>query len=87
MLPWIKDRMGTGEWLRGQTEHCMLAVRGKPVILLGRMNIDNSVMYGVISPDGRSLAYVASQLSGVSVWIRQVTALGVLVGTGYLPAR
>ena len=27
--------MGTGEWLRGQTEHCMLAVRGKPVFLHG----------------------------------------------------
>jgi N6-adenosine-specific RNA methylase IME4 len=25
----------TGEWLRGQTEHCMLAVRGKPVFLHG----------------------------------------------------
>jgi N6-adenosine-specific RNA methylase IME4 len=28
--------MGTGEWLRGQTEHCMLAVRGKPVFLHGK---------------------------------------------------
>ena len=35
MLTWVKDRMGTGEWLRGQTEHCMLAVRGKPVFLHG----------------------------------------------------
>jgi len=35
ILTWVKDRMGTGEWLRGQTEHCMLAVRGKPVFLNG----------------------------------------------------
>src|ERR1700730_3612753 len=35
LLTWAKDRMGTGEWLRGQTEHCMLAVRGKPVFLHG----------------------------------------------------
>ncbi len=28
--------MGTGEWLRGQTEHCLLAARGKPVFLHGR---------------------------------------------------
>jgi len=35
ILTWVKDRMGTGEWLRGQTEHCMLAVRGKPVFLHG----------------------------------------------------
>lgn len=27
--------MGTGEWLRGQTEHCLLAVRGKPVFRSG----------------------------------------------------
>jgi len=35
LLTWVKDRMGTGEWLRGQTEHCMLAIRGKPVFLRG----------------------------------------------------
>lgn len=33
LLTWVKDRMGTGEWLRGQTEHCLLAVRGKPVFV------------------------------------------------------
>ncbi len=33
LLTWVKDRMGTGEWLRGQTEHCLLAARGKPVFL------------------------------------------------------
>src|ERR1019366_2935494 len=31
LLTWVKDRMGTGEWLRGQTEHCLLGARGKPV--------------------------------------------------------
>src|SRR3989442_5834703 len=35
LLTWVKDRMGTGEWLRGKTEHCMLAARGKPVFLHG----------------------------------------------------
>jgi N6-adenosine-specific RNA methylase IME4 len=34
-LTWVKDRMGTGEWLRGQTEHCLLAARGKPVFIHG----------------------------------------------------
>jgi N6-adenosine-specific RNA methylase IME4 len=28
--------MGTGEWLRDQTEHCILAARGKPVFLYGK---------------------------------------------------
>ena len=26
--------MGTGNWLRGRTEHCILAVRGKPTVNL-----------------------------------------------------
>jgi N6-adenosine-specific RNA methylase IME4 len=34
ILTWAKDRMGTGDWLRGKTEHCLLAVRGKPTVLL-----------------------------------------------------
>lgn len=35
LLTWVKNRMGTGDWLRGQTEHCLLAIRGKPVFLHG----------------------------------------------------
>lgn len=34
ILTWVKDRMGTGDWLRGRSEHCILAVRGKPVVML-----------------------------------------------------
>jgi N6-adenosine-specific RNA methylase IME4 len=34
ILTWAKDRMGCGVWLRGQTEHCVLATRGKPLIHL-----------------------------------------------------
>jgi N6-adenosine-specific RNA methylase IME4 len=33
-LTWVKGHFGTGDWLRGQTEHCLLAVRGRPVITL-----------------------------------------------------
>jgi N6-adenosine-specific RNA methylase IME4 len=29
MCTWIKDRFGTGQYLRGQTEHLLLAVRGR----------------------------------------------------------
>jgi len=32
MLTWVKDRFGAGRYLRNQTEHCILAVRGKPLI-------------------------------------------------------
>jgi N6-adenosine-specific RNA methylase IME4 len=34
VLVWAKDRMGLGDWLRGQTELCLMAVRGKPVVTL-----------------------------------------------------
>jgi N6-adenosine-specific RNA methylase IME4 len=34
ILTWAKDKFGTGSWLRGQTEHCILATRGKPTVQL-----------------------------------------------------
>jgi len=34
VLTWAKNRMGAGDWLRGQTEHCILAVRGRPIVTL-----------------------------------------------------
>jgi N6-adenosine-specific RNA methylase IME4 len=34
MLTWVKDRMGTGIWLRHQSEHCLLATRGRPAVTL-----------------------------------------------------
>jgi N6-adenosine-specific RNA methylase IME4 len=34
MLTWVKHRSGLGDWLLGQTEHALLAVRGKPLFQL-----------------------------------------------------
>jgi N6-adenosine-specific RNA methylase IME4 len=34
IMTWAKDKMGTGDWLRGKTEHCILAVRGHPIVQL-----------------------------------------------------
>jgi N6-adenosine-specific RNA methylase IME4 len=34
ILTWGKDRMGVGDWLRGQTEHCLMCVKGNPVVTL-----------------------------------------------------
>ena len=34
IVTWAKDRMGFGLWLRNQTEHCLFAVRGKPIVNL-----------------------------------------------------
>jgi N6-adenosine-specific RNA methylase IME4 len=34
ILTWGKDRFGYGDWLRGQTEHALMAVRGSPTVTL-----------------------------------------------------
>jgi N6-adenosine-specific RNA methylase IME4 len=34
MLTWEKHRFGRGHWLHDQTEHCLVAVRGKPTVEL-----------------------------------------------------
>ena len=34
VLTWAKDSIGLGKHLRGQTEHCILAIRGKPKLKL-----------------------------------------------------
>jgi len=34
ILTWDKGKMGMGDWLRGQTEHCIVAVRGRPTVVL-----------------------------------------------------
>lgn len=34
ILTWSKSKMGLGTWLRAKTEHCILAVKGNPVIEL-----------------------------------------------------
>lgn len=34
ILTWDKGSIGTGDWLRGQTEHCIMAVRGNPIVQL-----------------------------------------------------
>ena len=34
ILTWAKDRFGFGDWLRNQTEHVIMAVRGRPIVTL-----------------------------------------------------
>jgi N6-adenosine-specific RNA methylase IME4 len=34
ILTWVKPHFGCGHWLRGQTEHCIMAIRGRPTITL-----------------------------------------------------
>jgi N6-adenosine-specific RNA methylase IME4 len=34
LLTWTKDKMGYGDWLRAKAEHCIMCVRGQPIITL-----------------------------------------------------
>ena len=34
IVTWAKSRFGTGQKIRGQTEHCIMAVRGSPLVTL-----------------------------------------------------
>jgi ParB/RepB/Spo0J family partition protein len=50
ILTWAKDRMGTGDWLRGQTEHCLMAVRGKPIVQLTNQT---TLLHGPLRDDSQ----------------------------------
>src|SRR5262249_54099919 len=45
ILTWLKSKMGTGDWLRGQTEHCLMAARGKPSVNLANQS---TVLHGLV---------------------------------------
>jgi len=34
ILTWGKNKFGLGDWLRGQTEHCIMAIKGRPTVRL-----------------------------------------------------
>lgn len=45
MLTWAKHKMGTGDWLRGKTEHCLMCIRGKPTINLTN---ETTILHGKV---------------------------------------
>lgn len=50
ILTWVKDKMGLGDWLRGKTEHCLMCVKGSPVIDLSNQT---TVVYGPLREHSR----------------------------------
>jgi N6-adenosine-specific RNA methylase IME4 len=38
LVTWNKDRFGNGDWLRSQTEHAVMAVRGRPTVTLSNQS-------------------------------------------------
>jgi N6-adenosine-specific RNA methylase IME4 len=50
ILTWVKDRMGMGDWLRGKSEHCLLATRGNPIVHLTNQT---TVLHGPVREHSR----------------------------------
>jgi N6-adenosine-specific RNA methylase IME4 len=50
ILTWAKNRMGTGDWLRGQTEHCLMCVRGHPTPMATNQT---TLLYGPVREHSR----------------------------------
>jgi N6-adenosine-specific RNA methylase IME4 len=50
ILTWVKDHFGHGELVRGQTEHCIFAARGKPLVELTNQS---TVLYGPLRAESQ----------------------------------
>jgi N6-adenosine-specific RNA methylase IME4 len=50
IFTWVKNRIGLGNWLRGQAEHCLLSIRGTPPISLSSQS---NVLYAPIREHSR----------------------------------
>jgi N6-adenosine-specific RNA methylase IME4 len=50
ILTWVKDKMGMGNWLRGQSEHCLMAVRGSPTV---HITNQTTVLHGKVREHSR----------------------------------
>lgn len=77
MLTWIKDRMGTGDWLRGQTEHCLMCVKGKPAIRLTNQTTALQAPFGKHSAKPDEFYALIAELcpgSKIEVFSRRVRA-------------
>jgi len=46
ILTWDKEHIAIGKWLRSQTEHCILAIKGKPYY--------NNTKYGTLIREKRT---------------------------------
>jgi N6-adenosine-specific RNA methylase IME4 len=53
IVTWGKDKMGYGDWLRGQTEHCIMAVRGRPIVELTNQT---TLLHGKVRENSRKPA-------------------------------
>ncbi len=83
ILTWVKHKMGMGDWLRGKTEHCLMAVRGKPTVTLTNQTTAFTAKVGKhsVKPD-EFYDLVRSLCPGSRVELFQRTPREGFVGAG-----
>jgi N6-adenosine-specific RNA methylase IME4 len=98
ILTWGKQRLGIGTWLRGQTEHAILAVRGRPktrltnqsTLLLasaGRHSAKPDEFYRLVEdlcPGSKLDMFARRQRPGWVAWGNEVPPVSA---TGVVPSR
>ncbi|HTQ56336.1 MAG TPA: winged helix-turn-helix domain-containing protein [Bryobacteraceae bacterium] len=62
--------VAAARWVRPSTEPAPAGVRTV------RLIVPNSILYGIISPDGKQIAYAAAEASGESLWVRETSGVG-----------
>jgi N6-adenosine-specific RNA methylase IME4 len=81
-LTWTKNQIGLGDWLRARTEHCLMAVRGRPVVTLtnqttaiiadrGRHSEKPAKFYELVEslcPGAKLEMFARSQRKGWTAW-------------------
>jgi N6-adenosine-specific RNA methylase IME4/ParB-like chromosome segregation protein Spo0J len=83
ILTWAKSKMGCGDWLRGQTEHCLFATRGKPTVTLSN---ETTLLPGPVREHSRKpeefYALVKRLCPGATAELFQRTEREGIVGHG-----
>jgi Tol biopolymer transport system component/DNA-binding winged helix-turn-helix (wHTH) protein len=52
------------------------ADRGLSGLRTARLIVPNEILYGIISPDGKEIAYVSTEATGQSLWVREISGVG-----------
>jgi N6-adenosine-specific RNA methylase IME4 len=64
ILTWVKDRIGLGSWLRSQTEFCIMAIKGSPMINLSNQS---TVIYGKLREHSRKPDEFYEMVNGLCI--------------------
>ena len=67
IVTWAKDRMGLGDWLRSQSEFCIMAVKGKPPV---RLTNQTTILHGPLREHSRKPDAFYELVDGLCVGLK-----------------